>query len=117
MKNDRNHRIDYIEFTSNDIAASREFFRAAFNWKFEDYGPEYTSFHDGNLAGGFAKGNAPSAPCGLLVVLYVDDLSAAEKNVKAAGGTISKARFSFPGGSRFHFREPGGNELAAWHDS
>jgi predicted enzyme related to lactoylglutathione lyase len=80
-----------------------------------DYGPEYTSFKDGRLAGGFKKGN-PS-PGGTLVVIFVDDLPAAEQRVKLAGGSITKETFSFPGGSRFHFSDPSGNELAVWHES
>jgi hypothetical protein len=110
----RDRKIDYIEFHSTDIEATKAFYQKVFGWSFEDYGAEYTSFSDGRIAGGFQKA-AQSGSSGTLIVVFVDDLQAAEQNVKAAGGVITKERFSFPGGSRFHFRDPGGNELAAWH--
>ena len=111
----RDRTIDYIEFTAKDIEATKKFYSQVFGWEFVDYGPAYSSFKDGRLAGGFQKGN-PS-PAGTLVVIFVDDLPAAEQRVKAAGGRITKETFSFPGGSRFHFSDPSGNELAVWHES
>ncbi len=110
----RDRKIDYIEFAATDIAATKNFYGEVFSWKFTDYGPDYTSFEDGRIAGGFMKGTV--APAGTLVVIYVDDLAAAEKRVKDAGGKISKETFTFPGGSRFHFQDPNGNELAVWHN-
>ena len=110
----RDRKIDYIEFNAADIAATKKFYSEVFGWKFTDYGPDYTSFEDGRIAGGFAKGTV--APAGTLVVIYVDDLRAAEQRVKDAGGKISKEIFSFPGGSRFHFKDVNGNELAVWHN-
>ena len=112
MTHDR--KIDYIEFGATDIAATKKFYGDVFSWKFTDYGPDYTSFEDGRIAGGFAKGTVAAA--GTLVVIYVDDLAAAEKRVKDAGGRIVKETFSFPGGSRFHFADPNGNVLAVWHN-
>ncbi len=112
MNHDR--QIDYIEFAATDVESTKKFYSQVFGWEFEDYGPDYTSFKDGRLAGGFMKGTP--APAGTLVVIYVDDLAAAERRVKAAGGKISKETFSFPGGSRFHFIDPNGNELAVWHN-
>jgi hypothetical protein len=111
--NDR--RIDYIEMPATDISAIKRFYIDAFGWKFTDYGPEYTSFEDGRLTGGFTKDRA-AASGGALVVIYVLDLSAAEQRVRAAGGTITKPPFPFPGGRRFHFTDPSGNELAVWTD-
>jgi uncharacterized protein len=109
----RNHTIDYVEFHASDLAAVRQFYSLVFGWVFEDYGPDYTSFKDGRLAGGFSRG--PVSPgSGPLVVIYVDDLEATQKQIMDAGGKITKKIFSFPGGSRFHFTDPGGNELAAW---
>jgi len=109
-------RIDYIEFAALDIAATKAFYSGLFGWKFTDYGPDYTSFEDGRLAGGFAKaGNVTRG--GPLVVLYAADLAGMEAKVKAAGGVIVKEIFSFPGGRRFHFTDPGGNELSVWSDS
>ena len=115
MAIDRNCKIDYIEFTSNDIEATKRFYNRVFGWSFEDYGPDYTSFSDGRLAGGFRKGSISPAS-GPLIVIFVDDLKRTEQRVREAGGVISKEVFSFPGGSRFHFRDLSGNELAAWHE-
>jgi len=108
-------RIDYIEFPATDISATKRFYSDVFGWPFEDYGPEYTSFQDGRLAGGFTKA-APVQPAGPLVVLYAANLEATEAKIKAAGGKIVKAIFSFPGGRRFHFTDPNGNELAVWSE-
>ena len=110
----RDGKIDYIEFTATDIAATKKFCGEVFGWKFTDYGTEYTSFEDGRIAGGFAKGNV--SPAGTLIVIFVDDLMAAEQRVKDEGGKIVKETFSFPGGSRFHFVDPNGNVLAVWHE-
>lgn len=111
----RHNKIDYIEFPAADIAAAKQFYTSVFDWKFVDYGPDYTTFLDGRLAGGFVRGEVKGSG-GPLVVIHVDDLSAAYRKVLDAGGTISKETFSFPGGSRFHFRDPNGNELSAWHE-
>ena len=111
--NDR--RIDYIEFPAEDAAKSKEFYSSAFGWKFEDYGPQYTSFHDGRLAGGFYA-DAAERPAKPLVVLYATDLAAAQRSVEQAGGKITRAIFAFPGGRRFHFTDPSGNELAVWSE-
>jgi predicted enzyme related to lactoylglutathione lyase len=115
MTNNRDRRIDYIEFTSNDIEATKSFYTEVFGWKFQDYGPDYISFSDGRIAGGFRRGEVPT-PSSPLVVIYVDDLDAALQRVIAAGGTVTKETFSFPGGSRFHFHDLSGNELSAWHE-
>ena len=115
MSNSSNDkRIDYIEFPSTDIAATRRFYETVFGWKFEDYGPDYTSFADGRIAGGFYKSDAVGH--GALVVLYAADLEGTQERVKAAGGRIVKETFSFPGGRRFHFADPGGNQLAIWSE-
>ncbi len=105
-------RIDYIEFDSADPAASRAFFAAAFDWGFTDYGPDYAGIEGAGLDGGI--GRAEGAPKPVLVILRADDLDAAEAAVIAAGGQIVVPQFDFPGGRRFHFREPGGTVLAVW---
>jgi uncharacterized protein len=110
----RDRKIDYIEFGATDIIATKKFYGEVFGWRFTDYGPDYTSFEDGRIAGGFVKGVVAAA--GTLVVIYVDELAAAEKRVRDAGGRIMKETFSFPGGSRFHFADPNGNVLAVWHN-
>ena len=108
-------RIDYVEFPATDIPATQRFYTGLFGWKFEDYGPDYTSFVDGRIAGGFAKGEQVR-PAGPLVVIYSPDLEGMEARVKAAGGRIVKPIFSFPGGRRFHFSDPNGKELSVWSD-
>jgi len=112
---EQDRRIDYIEFTVPDITRARRFFENAFGWQFTDYGPHYTSFTDGRLSGGFRE--ADETPVGgPLVVLYVANLKAAQERIVASGGKIVVDTFEFPGGSRFHFTDPNGVELAAWSD-
>jgi predicted enzyme related to lactoylglutathione lyase len=111
-----NYRMDYIEFPATDILATKKFYGDVFGWKFEDYGPDYISFHDGRIAGGFTNAAKVAYGSGVLVVLYAADLEGTETNVKAAGGKIVKPIFSFPGGRRFHFIDPNGNELAVWSE-
>src|SRR3989442_8183886 len=107
---EHDRRIDYVEFPATDVAAAKGFYGTAFGWKFEDYGPDYASFHDGRLAGGFRK-EARVARGGPLVVIYAADLAGLEAKIKQAGGKIVRATFEFPGGRRFHFTDLSGNEL------
>ena len=111
--NDR--RIDYIEFPSPEVSAAREFYSKVFGWKFEDYGPTYTSFHDGRIAGGFSA-DPVEQPAKPLVVIYASDLEATLEAVERGGGKVIRPVFSFPGGRRFHFVDPSGNELAVWSE-
>jgi predicted enzyme related to lactoylglutathione lyase len=113
-----NNKVNYVEFPSRDIAATKGFFQTAFGWSFEDFGPDYASFSDRGIDGGFFKSEQSSqlANGAALVVLFCDDLEAALLRVQAAGGTITEPIFSFPGGRRFHFVEPGGNEMAVWSE-
>jgi predicted enzyme related to lactoylglutathione lyase len=110
------NQVDYLEFPATDIAGTKQFYSSAFGWKFEDYGPDYTSFLDGRLAGGFTR-SLPAPARGLLVVIYASDLATTQKKVEAARGKIVKEIFPFPGGRRFHFTDPNGNELAVWSDA
>jgi uncharacterized protein len=112
---EHDRRIDYIELPATDVAASKRFYAGVFGWQFTDYGPDYTSFLDGRLAGGITKGASVRAG-GPLIVIFAVDLADAERRVREAGGTIVKPAFSFPGGRRFHFTDPAGNELAVWSD-
>ncbi len=113
----RERRIDYVEFASRNPAASRGFFEQVFGWQFEDYGPDYTAFDDGQLQGGFFRGTPLTASAGApLVVLYAEQLAPLLAVVAAHGGELVKPIFSFPGGRRFQFIEPGGNELAVWSE-
>ena len=115
---DRSTRIDYVEIPSNDLPATKGFFTELFGWAFVDYGPEYCSFNDGQLEGGFyqTETTASSERGSVLLIFYTEDLEAMEKQVKQAGGEVVKPAFSFPGGRRFHFIEPGGSEFAVWSD-
>ena len=108
-------KLDYLEFPTRDPAASKAFFSAVFGWTFTDYGPAYAAFAEG-LDGGF-DADAAAQTDKPLVVLYAHDLEAMAAKVQAAGGAIVKPIFSFPGGRRFHFRDPSGNELAVWSES
>jgi predicted enzyme related to lactoylglutathione lyase len=112
---DIDRRIDYIELPATDIESTKRFYQSVFGWKFTDYGPDYTSFEDGRLGGGFTK-ESKVTPRGVLVVIYGADLADLEKKITAAGGKIVKPMFSFPGGRRFHFTDPSGNELAVWSE-
>jgi predicted enzyme related to lactoylglutathione lyase len=108
-------QMDYVEFPASDIAATKRFYNSVFGWGFTDYGPEYTSFHDGRLAGGFTL-DAKPVRGGVLIVLHAKALEDTRRKVIAAGGTITKETFEFPGGRRFHFADPNGNELAVWSE-
>ncbi len=106
-------QIDYLELPAADLMAAKTFYARAFGWSFTDYGPEYAAFDQG-LEGGFdASAEAVSRP---LPVLYARDLQAMADRVTAAGGEIVRPIFAFPGGRRFHFRDPAGNELAVWSE-
>ena len=111
----QDRRIDYIEFSVKSVPEAKRFYGAAFGWTFEDYGPDYASFSDGRLSGGFQTA-AKVQPGGPLVVIYAANLEAAEQMVTKAGGKIARPIFSFPGGRRFHFTDPSGHELAVWSD-
>lgn len=114
-QSEHDRRIDYIEFPVGKISPVKEFYERVFGWKFTDYGDDYSAFEDGRITGGFAAGD-PMLDRGALVVMYATDLEAMQREVEKAGGTIVKPIFSFPGGRRFHFRDPSGHELAVWSD-
>ncbi len=106
-------KVDYVELPGGDnLPAVKAFFAEAFGWSFVDYGPDYAAFNEG-LDGGFYS-DAAEAVNKPLVILYGEDLEAVEAKVRAAGGKIVREIFSFPGGRRFHFLDPAGNELAVW---
>ena len=112
-------KIDYIEFHAADFDAVQTFYEQAFGWTFVDYGPEYRAFNDGKLDGGFRKGEerATTATGSALVILYAKDLEATKEKVLACGGRVVEDIFSFPGGRRFQFADPHGNELAVWSET
>lgn len=107
------HTIDYIELPAHDMAASTAFYRAAFGWSFEDWGPGYQAFKDAGLDGGLRLEAGAPPQGGTLMILYSDDLAVSEAAIVAAGGEIT-ARHEFPGGARIHTLDPGGNEIALW---
>jgi predicted enzyme related to lactoylglutathione lyase len=111
----QHHAIDYIEFTVTDLAQAKRFYTAAFGWAFNDYGPSYAGIHKegGGEVGGLCEGPEVRTG-GPLVVLFSNDLEATLANVQQAGGRITKDPFEFPGGRRFHFTDPSGNELGVW---
>lgn len=111
------HTIDYIELAAPDLAAAKRFYGEAFSWKFTDYGSEYVGIQKsgGGEVGGIRL-EADVVRGGPLVILYSADLEASGRAVQQAGGVIVKDTFSFPGGRRFHFTDPAGNELAVWSD-
>ncbi|WNO07658.1 VOC family protein [Teredinibacter sp. KSP-S5-2] len=111
-------KLNYVEYPSRDLTATKTFFQSAFNWQFVNYGPEYTAFSNQGLDGGFYLADMKSRTenGAALLVFYSQDLEATLEKVKASGGEIVKSIFSFPGGRRFHFSEPSGNEFAVWSD-
>lgn len=105
--------LDYIELPGGDIAAMKQFYGSVFGWTFVDYGPDYAAFEADGRSGGFNAAREPVPSGGTLLVLYANDLDAMEARVRDAGVTII-SRESFEGGRRFHFRDPGRNEVAVW---
>lgn len=103
-------KLDYLELPADDLGEVKSFYSQAFGWRFVDYGPTYAAFNEG-LDGGFDADPAerPQTP---LPVLYAKDLEAMLDKVKAAGGAVVKPIYAFPGGRRFHFKDPAGTELA-----
>ncbi len=112
----QHEKINYVEFPARDIQKAKAFFSEAFAWEFEDYGPEYSSFSDQGLDGGFFKSeNCLSTENGsALIVFFSEDIDSTQSKVVSAGGKIIKPIFDFPGGRRFHFTDPNGNEYAVW---
>ena len=105
--------INYIELPATDLAATKTFYGSCFDWQFEDYGDSYMAFSAAGIDGGF---NADSAVVqgGVLAILHHDDLEQIYQQVIACAGVITREIYAFPGGRRFHFLDPNGNELAIW---
>jgi uncharacterized protein len=110
--------IDYIEMPSRNLAETKRFFSGLLGWSFQDYGPDYAAFDDGRMAGGFftSEKTAGVNSGGVLIVFYHPDLAKILAEVKELGGEVVREIFEFPGGRRFHFREPGGGEFAIWSE-
>jgi predicted enzyme related to lactoylglutathione lyase len=107
------YQIDYLEFPSTDGLKTRRFFEEAFGWSFLDYGPTYHGIEAAGIDAGI-QGDRREATAATLAIVHADDLEAAQRAVELAGGVITRPAFDFPGGRRFHFREPGGTEMAVW---
>lgn len=114
----QHEKIDYVEFPSCDMPATKAFFATVFTWQFKEYAPEYCAFSNAGIEGGFfhAKEPALSSNGSVLLIFYSEALERSRQKVIDAGGTIVQEIFSFPGGRRFHFTEPGGSEFAIWSD-
>lgn len=104
--------IDYVELTGGDLAATTSFYAAAFGWSFTEYGPDYSGIGGAGIEGGFDRSAAARTPP--LVILESDNLEATLAAVEAAGAEIDRPIYEFPGGRRFHFRDPAGNVLGVW---
>ena len=115
----QHEKLNYVEFCSRDLEATKAFFQRAFDWKFQDYGPDYCDFSGEGLSGGFYRGELSSQASkgAALLIFYSNRLEETLKKVEEAGARITKPIFPFPGGRRFHFEEPSGNEFAVWSDS
>lgn len=113
-----NEKINYVEFPAKDIKATKAFFAAVFGWSFIDYGPDYSAFLNEGLDGGFYKSDltVSTENGSALIVFYSEDLEHTQSKIENAGSSIIKQIFTFPGGRRFHFRDPNDNEYAAWSD-
>ncbi|RWU12391.1 VOC family protein [Pseudidiomarina gelatinasegens] len=111
-------KINYIELPARDIEATKAFFTDSFGWTFVDYGPDYAAIENAGLDGGFYRSDlvASTTTGSALIVLYSKALEASQTRVEETGGKIIKAIFDFPGGRRFHFTCPSGNEYAVWSD-
>jgi len=111
-------KLNYVEFPSKNLQATKTFFEKVFGWSFVDYGPEYTAFSNQGLDGGFFRSDMHSSTANgaALLVFYSNDLENTLSKVSEASGKIIKPIFSFPGGRRFHFIEPSGNEFAVWSE-
>jgi predicted enzyme related to lactoylglutathione lyase len=107
------YTVDFVEFPCGSASRSGRFFEEAFGWTTTSYGPDYVDVHADGIGLGFQAdpSEKPTAP---LVTIRTDDLAAARKAIENAGGVVTVKPFDFPGGRRFHFREPGGCELAVW---
>ncbi len=114
--NQTHHAVDYIEFAVTDMAKAKTFYNTAFGWKFNDYGPEYAGIQkvSGNGEVGGLRLDSKVASGGPLVILFSNNLEDSQAKVVGAGGKITTAPYTFPGGRRFHFADPSGNQLAVW---
>ncbi len=114
----KHEKINYVELPAKELEATKAFFNAVFDWSFVDYGPDYTAFSNQGLDGGFYRSglSASTENGSALIVFYSQSLEQTQARIENAGGTVVKPIFSFPGGRRFHFHDPSGNEFAVWSE-
>ena len=114
----QHEKINYVEFPARDLTVAKRFFKEVFDWSFTDFGDEYTAFSDAGLKGGFFKADVCSSSDqgAALIVFYSPELERTLANIEKAGGVVVKPIFAFPGGRRFHFTDPNGNEFAVWSE-
>jgi len=114
----KHEKIDYLEFPSKNISATKVFFSSVFGWSFVDYGPEYSAFSNAGISGGFYQSDLSCSTenGSALAVFYSKTLEQTQSKIESAGGLIVRPIFSFPGGRRFHFSDPNGNEYAVWSE-
>ena len=112
----QHEKINYVEYPACDIDATKRFFSEVFGWVFTDFGPDYTAFNHQGIEGGFYKSElkSNSDQGAALIVFYSEDLTHTYVKSTSHGGTIKTEIFDFPGGKRFHFTCPSGNEFAVW---
>lgn len=115
----KHNTLDYVELAAADLEATQLFFEHAFGWSFNHYGPDYMDCLDNPIGVGFYRAGLKSVADqgGALVTLFSDNLEATLHQVTQHGGQISKEIFSFPGGRRFQFFEPSGNEFGVWSNA
>jgi predicted enzyme related to lactoylglutathione lyase len=106
------NRICFVELPVGSAGLTKSFYTDAFGFAMTDFGPTYSCTMTGDVDLGL-QADAKEASRAPLPVIQVESLEATEALVKRSGGFITRATFSFPGGKRFHFRDPAGNELAA----
>ncbi|GAA1112353.1 VOC family protein [Nocardiopsis composta] len=111
----QHHALNYVEITVTDLDEAKRFYTEAFGWRFNDYGPGYAGVQgpDGDEVGGLARGDEVRGG-GPFVLLFSEDLDRSAQAVTAAGGRVVNGPYPFPGGRRFHFTDPSGNELGVW---
>lgn len=110
----QHHHIDLIEFpvqSAAQLAQTRDFFSQVFGWQYKDWGDTYSDTTESGTSSGVNGDGTSTMP---LTVIYSDDLEKTKELVVQNGGKIIVDTYDFPGGRRFHFTEPNGNELAVW---
>jgi predicted enzyme related to lactoylglutathione lyase len=113
-KRENDQRIDYIELPAKKFSAAKKFYASVFSWRYEQWGEGYCDTRDSGVGSGLNGESPTAAP---LPVIYAVDLEQTRQRIITAGGSIIREIFDFPGGRRFHFRDPDGNELAVWSEA